>query len=150
MGLLSGKWFDIVLVTDKVKGDNKYTLVIAFFTWLCPFYYYSSFDYRYVTSIYFVYKHVHVRWNLYYLLNHVCVWKGDIVALVLFSSFTNACCTPHSHRLINNIRTLLTMLSRLCFGLTLMWSYWKGGFNLKYIQLVYVLVSELNHIFHKS
>jgi len=42
------------------------------------------------------------------------------------------------------------MLSRLCFGLTLMWSYWKGGFNLKYIQLVYVLVSELNHIFHKS
>ena len=32
MGLLSGKWFDSVLVTDNVKGDNKYKLVITFFS----------------------------------------------------------------------------------------------------------------------
>ena len=32
MGLLSGKWFDSVLVIDNVKGDNKYKLGITFFS----------------------------------------------------------------------------------------------------------------------
>ena len=32
MGLLSGKWFDSVLVTDNGKGDNKYKLVITSFS----------------------------------------------------------------------------------------------------------------------
>ena len=89
MGMLSGKWFDIVLVTDKVKGDNKYTLVIAFFTWLCPFHYYSSFDYRYVTRIYLyinmcMYDGIYIICYIMYVCEKVTLllWSFSPVSLM--------------------------------------------------------------------